>query len=869
MSKVANFILTNELYLIIPLMALLIINNPFSWLGLLAVAPWLLRWRYRGYLTIRTPFDLPFALFFFGLFVSLYPSVDLRLSMEALRGYIGSIIIYYAIVNNATPRLIKQLIIVASCLLVLGTLFSLTTPTKVNVFNSWLFDLAKALPKVEYLGYSPHLNNLAGVLGTFVAFLAGMVLFAKNRSERILAGALGAPFGIVLLLTTSRASWIGLGIALALLTLRRNRWFLLAMAACIGFVVITLSSGMISSKDLLEIGSGNTLIPRTQLWASTLDMLGDMPLTGVGLGNFPLVYRLYVSPAQPYVLTHPHNTLLQIYTDTGLIGMLAFLLGAFVIVKVCFHLLRTAPTSNWYGYVIGTVAGFVALFIHGFFESSGVAIAADVVGNYHYTVIPTVFVLAGVLTSSLNLLKGEGVRNSVQMEATPAIVPQKPILRTEKALFLVSQPVRISWRLPVVIAVIAAILVIGNGREILGVVFRNLGDVELVRALLQEDRQNQEPEIRFALASKLLSSASEWNPGDLRVLRSMGRIAFEQKDYDGAADLLVKYLAVHPSDAIARTQLGFAYAASGQEDKANQEWLLGGTAGYFYEEATKSLENKDFQRAYELADRAIRLSPQLPGPLYVHGRALAALGRIGEAANSLRASVGLYDYLGEAGPESMMARGYFYLIAGGWKRSLSAFEAVTQHKNSTDEQKFEAFEGMGKVLSKRLGRPTEAIEAYSKAAELEPKNFWEPLNIGDILCEQGQVVEAREWYGKAARLSPNNDEIVHRVALSYVVEGRLKKNAGKRDEAMTSFATALEIEPELAEAHFAIGEVLLAEGQDPLAAEDHFLQVVELAPDQPDLLLRSYMYLSDSAQMTGRPSESKEWLAKAEALRSH
>ena len=228
-------------------------------------------------------------------------------------------------------------------------------------------------------------------------------------------------------------------------------------------------------------------------------------------------------------------------------------------------------------------------------------------------------------------------------------------------------------------------------------------------------------------------------------MRSLGRIRFEERDYDGAADILVKYLDVRPDDAIARTQLGFAYIASGQEEKANQEWLLGGTAGYFYEEAKKSLQGQDFPRAFELADRAVKLSPQLPGPLYVRGRALTSLGRIVEAAISLRLSVELYDYLGVPGPESMLARGQYYSLAGGWKKALPAFEAVVQHKNSTIDQKFEAYEGMGKVYYVGLDKPAEAIDAYYAASELAPKNMWEFLNIGDILRDQQNVEGAREW----------------------------------------------------------------------------------------------------------------------------
>ena len=210
-------------------------------------------------------------------------------------------------------------------------------------------------------------------------------------------------------------------------------------------------------------------------------------------------------------MTHPHNSILQVYTDTGIVGLLSLIVGAFIVARLGFWLLRISPSSSeWYGYSIGSVAGFVALLVHGFFESSGVAVAADAVGNYHYTVIPTIFVLAGLMVVSFKLCLGS-VDNTYQTVS-------KGLLSNQVSRWAPGNKL-IGWitgrssqgqKPAYAVVLVAAILVVGNGTGILGSFFRNLGDVELTKALLQEGVQDQQPVGRFDLASRLLKSASDW-----------------------------------------------------------------------------------------------------------------------------------------------------------------------------------------------------------------------------------------------------------------------------------------------------------------------------------------------------------------------
>jgi len=66
---------------------------------------------------------------------------------------------------------------------------------------------------------------------------------------------------------------------------------------------------------------------RVDLWLSSLAMLRDHPLLGVGLDNFTYLYQqVYIREggiAEPN-LSHPHNWLLHWWLETGLLGLVAF-----------------------------------------------------------------------------------------------------------------------------------------------------------------------------------------------------------------------------------------------------------------------------------------------------------------------------------------------------------------------------------------------------------------------------------------------------------------------------------------------------------------------------------------------------------------
>lgn len=110
----------------------------------------------------------------------------------------------------------------------------------------------------------------------------------------------------------------------------------------------------------------NTALLRLH-WISGLHMLGDNPITGVGLDNFGIAYPHYqilgagdVKPA--------HNDYLQMASETGIFGLLAFLAfwGYFIVHNGRSILREEDRATRWFR--AGVFAGVVGFLLHSFVD---------------------------------------------------------------------------------------------------------------------------------------------------------------------------------------------------------------------------------------------------------------------------------------------------------------------------------------------------------------------------------------------------------------------------------------------------------------------------------------------------------------------
>lgn len=63
---------------------------------------------------------------------------------------------------------------------------------------------------------------------------------------------------------------------------------------------------------------------RVWMWDETLQMLRDRPVTGAGLGGYPSTVAPYHGHDFIEIFQYPHNIVLNVWSETGLLGLIAF-----------------------------------------------------------------------------------------------------------------------------------------------------------------------------------------------------------------------------------------------------------------------------------------------------------------------------------------------------------------------------------------------------------------------------------------------------------------------------------------------------------------------------------------------------------------
>ena len=355
---------------------------------LLCLAAWVLRggvatirdgWlkRETGCIRQRSPFQHPVSsldgavVFFVAVSAfSLLIAENYGVAMREFRVVVFESALFYFLLRVSAPskgqlwRVIDALVLAATLVALIG-LYQYFFTTDIIT--------AEGVRRIRGLYGSP--NNLSLFLDRIVPVLAAVVLFARQPWRRIAYALCSLPVLFCLYLTYSRGAWLlGLPAAALFIGLLRGRKALWISLAVIGIIALSLLPliGTERFTSLLDTQGGTTFF-RLKLWQSSLNMVKDHPLLGVGLDNFLYQYRTrYVLPEawQELDLSHPHNIVLDYWTRLGILGVLAlvWLEGAFFVKGL--RLYRRLPDQDERALTLGLMASMVACLAHGLIDNS-------------------------------------------------------------------------------------------------------------------------------------------------------------------------------------------------------------------------------------------------------------------------------------------------------------------------------------------------------------------------------------------------------------------------------------------------------------------------------------------------------------------
>ncbi len=158
-----------------------------------------------------------------------------------------------------------------------------------------------------------------------------------------------------------------------ILIMRKHR--ILFVLVSLGLLILFWGATFLTSETTNRLHhiidqKANTAAQRYSLWQSAGHMFLDHPLLGVGLGQFSKNYReIYIDKKfwiEEATLSggldhaHPHNIYLHLLTETGIIGLLAFLsLYGYVLIHYWQALRRAGPNYIWIKAVFLSIITFL------------------------------------------------------------------------------------------------------------------------------------------------------------------------------------------------------------------------------------------------------------------------------------------------------------------------------------------------------------------------------------------------------------------------------------------------------------------------------------------------------------------------------
>ncbi len=271
--------------------------------------------------------------------------------------------------------------IIALLLMFCITLISFKDYKKIiSVFYFFIFAIFMHTLWVIYLGITTG-ERVFGILWVYYIDFAGLgalisiILFFYSKGiSKVIFGISSVAITYGLILTQTRNAWLSFAVAfgslLIFLIIKGEKFkikrfatviTLLVMIGIIGGAMILRNEATSNIGDRLDEQSesvqideqdptalNNSLITRILIWHTSYKAFLQKPVFGIGAYSFRFISELYYEIPKPFYEEFvkertPHVTYLQVLTETGIVGLVAFLIFIIAIFK---QIIQTLSRPN-------------------------------------------------------------------------------------------------------------------------------------------------------------------------------------------------------------------------------------------------------------------------------------------------------------------------------------------------------------------------------------------------------------------------------------------------------------------------------------------------------------------------------------------
>lgn len=242
------------------------------------------------------------------------------------------------------------------------------------------FDLL--LKHIEILGSGGRSLRAAGTFGEpncAAGYLTPLLIICLSlllsRTDIVRKSLIWLPFGlgvVALVVTLSRGGWLGflVGVCILMVLNVRYRWLSVPPHALLAAIVMAaVLAGLFGPAILTRLTSHyDSALARIPLIQLSLNMIRAHPVIGIGINNFGLVMRTYLTAdivgAWLYI---PHTRYMTVWAETGILGLLAFLWFLMSVFREGFRCLR-ASRPFFSPLALGIVAALSGYATHMLFD---------------------------------------------------------------------------------------------------------------------------------------------------------------------------------------------------------------------------------------------------------------------------------------------------------------------------------------------------------------------------------------------------------------------------------------------------------------------------------------------------------------------
>ncbi len=277
-----------------------------------------------------------------------------RIALGVLKGWVFMPILYFfmawSVIRDDKDR--KQTLLAfmwSGVWLAIWGLISGTEDSRASAFYESANYLALYLGPICVLfgiGFLESVKTKRKALLLLPGILVFVAMFATKSYAGIIAVAAGIFFYLLLCKKFTRKFKFA-AVALAIL-------------ACSLFAVSQISTEKF--QEFLEFEDRSSSSARIQIWHASYEMIVESPFLGVGLGQYQLNYQwkmtyLYDLETYEWLIPHPHNFLMGIWLNFGLLGVVAM---------TCLMILAFSRARGNLKLVIAAM--LFSILIHGLFD---------------------------------------------------------------------------------------------------------------------------------------------------------------------------------------------------------------------------------------------------------------------------------------------------------------------------------------------------------------------------------------------------------------------------------------------------------------------------------------------------------------------